>query len=52
MLKMKIPGTNYDYNILLGEHLPAFSFTPQNFEVIARLILKAADVEGLEDLKL
>jgi len=50
MLRMKVPGTKYEYNILIGEKLPSFTFVPQSFEIIARLILKAAFVEGLEDL--
>jgi len=50
MLRLKVPGTKYEYNILIGEKLPSFTFVPQSFEIIARLILKAAFVEGLEDL--
>jgi len=52
MLRMKIPNSKYEYNILIGEKLPMFTFVPQSFEIIAKLILKAAFVNGLEDLQL
>ncbi len=52
MMKMKVPGTKFEYSILIGEKLPNFTFVPSSFEIIQRLILKAAFVNSLEDLSL
>ena len=52
MVKMKVSGTKFEYLVLIGEKLPNFTFVPSSFEIIQRLILKAAFVNSLEDLNL
>lgn len=52
MLKLKVPNAGHEYNILVGEKLPMFTFVPKSLEVLHRLILKAAFVESIQELKL
>jgi hypothetical protein len=45
---MKVAGTEFSYNILIGKTLPIFTYVPGSFEIIHRLILKACFVTDID----
>ena len=52
MMSMNVAGTDFNYNILIGKRLPNFTYVPNSFEIIHRLILKACFVTHIDELKL
>ena len=47
---MQVPDQKFEYDLLLVDKLPNFTFIPKTFEIIKRLILKATFGENLKSL--
>lgn len=50
--KLRVPGRDLKYEVVIGYDLPSFIFVPTSMEVFQRLVMRAALVEDLNELDL